>query len=119
MARGLQCLAGTRARTGPVGRVGTRARVLTHAPPVSTHLRSLLPQVSGSAPGRGARVLHVEVTDETDAFFLHSLTVGEAEYGELRADRACRPERLVARACVCVKFTRALPRLPPPLSPLS
>ncbi len=41
-----------------------------------------------AAPGQGARVLHVEVADEADAFFLHSLTVGEAEYGELRHDQA-------------------------------
>ena len=33
-------------------------------------------------------MLHFEVADDTDAFFLHTLTVGEAEYGALRASQA-------------------------------
>ena len=45
-------------------------------------------QTAGSSPGRGHRVLHVEVADESDAFFLHTLTLGEAEYGGVRTDQA-------------------------------
>ena len=33
-------------------------------------------------------MLHFEVADDTDAFFLHTLTVGEAEYGAVRSGQA-------------------------------
>ena len=108
-AHGLRRLVGTCER-------GTRAPTsLLHAhhPTPDAHFS----QVSGSAPGRGARVLHVEVTDETDAFFLHSLTVGEAEYGELRADRECLVTKLSCRTPSVRVFTRPPP--PPPPLPLS
>lgn len=38
--------------------------------------------------GTPSRVLTLEVTDESDAFFLHTMVLGEAEYAGLRADQA-------------------------------
>ena len=52
----------------------------------SSFTLTLTSQLTGGSSS--ARVLNLEVTDETDPFFLHSLTVGEAEYAELRADQA-------------------------------
>ena len=33
-------------------------------------------------------MLHFEVADDTDAFFLHTLTVGEQEYGALKSSQS-------------------------------
>ncbi len=101
--------------------------------PAPRPLPSLPAQSHGSAPGSGHRVLHFEVADDTDAFFLHTLTVGEAEYGALRASQALLvdfagfpPHVLqLLEACVqargaeqtkCVGPRRLFPR--PPARPL-
>jgi len=46
---------------------------------------------SGSASQR-ERVLHVEVTDETEPFFLFTLDVGEDDFHELKRDQVRRME---------------------------
>ncbi len=48
------------------------------------HITPFLVQLSGSRQ----RVLCVEVTDESDLAFLHSMSVGEAEFADLKADQA-------------------------------
>ena len=46
--------------------------------------------VASGASGAGSmreRVLHVEVTDEADPFFLYTLDVGEEDFHELKRDQ--------------------------------
>jgi spindle assembly abnormal protein 6 len=42
------------------------------------------------------RVLHVEITDEAEPFFLHTLDVGEDDFHELKRDQVRLPHFVVA-----------------------
>ena len=63
-----------------------------HDPLDSSHTSPPLPPLSsqshGSSPGSGHRVFSLEITDETNAFFLHSLVLGEQEYAVLRSSQS-------------------------------
>jgi hypothetical protein len=114
VARGLRCLAGTRARTGPVGRGGTRARVLTHTPPVShPTFRAGLGLSPRPRRARAARRGHGR-----DGRLLFALP--DRRRGRVRraASGPCVPPGEARRARLRVRQVYARPPPPPP-SPLS